>query len=372
MNRDALVKLFCELVQIDSLSKHEAALASVIKDKLASLGLDTTDDGAGPRIGGDCGNLICRIPATADGFPVIMLNTHLDTVGDDTGIQPVVENDEIHSAADTILGADAKAGIVIILSALQALDDQELPHGELVVVFTVAEEPGLVGAQHLDYEMLQPLPQMAYVLDGGVTAGRMVTQAPYADKISFEVRGKAAHAGVEPEKGINAIQVAAQAISEMTLGRLDEESTANIGTIRSGSATNIVPEVTTFEGAARSHQEDKLIRQTRHMCQKVEEAAAQFGAQANITTDRSYNGFALGPDEEVVQRGIAAAEQVGLKPNLHKGGGGSDANIFNEHGIPSVIIATGAHKPHTPDELLHIPSMLQCCEWLLAIITLQQ
>ncbi len=372
MNREALVSLFCELVQIDSLSKHEAAFASVIKDKLAGLGLNTTDDGAGPRIGGDCGNLICRIPATADGFPVIMLNTHIDTVGDDTGIQPVVKNDEIHSAGDTILGADAKAGIVILLSALQALDDQELPHGELVVVFTVAEEIGLVGAQHLDYEMLQPLPQMAYVLDGGVTAGRMTTQAPYADKISFEVRGKAAHAGVEPEKGINSIQIAAGAISEMKLGRLDEESTANIGTIQGGSATNIVPEVTTFEGEARSHQEEKLARQTRHMCQKVEEAAGQAGAQANITTERSYHGFALGADDAVVQRGIAAARQVGLEPNLHKGGGGSDANIFNEHGIPSVIIATGAHKPHTPEELLCIPSMLQCCEWLLAILTLQQ
>jgi len=372
MNRDALVNLFSELVQIDSLSKHEAAFASVIKDKLASLGLDITDDGAGPRIGGDCGNLIGRVPATADGFPVIMLNTHLDTVGSDIGIKPVVEDDEIHSAGDTILGADAKAGIVIILSALQALDDQELPHGELVVVFTVAEEPGLLGAQHLDYEMLQPLPQMAYVLDGGVTPGQITTQAPYADKIRFEVRGKAAHAGVEPETGINAIKIAAQAISEMKLGRLDEESTANIGTIRGGSATNIVPEVITFEGEARSHREEKLARQTRHMCQKVEEAATQSGAQANITTERSYNGFALDADDAVVQRGIAAAEQVGLKPNLHKGGGGSDANIFNEHGIPSVIIATGAHKPHTPDELLRIPSMLQCFEWMLAIITLQQ
>jgi len=372
MNRDALVDLFCELVQIDSLSKHEAAFANVIRSKLASLGLDTTDDGAGQRIGGDCGNLICRVPATADDFPVIMLNTHLDTVGDDTGIQPIVEGDEIHSAGDTILGADAKAGIVIILSALQALDEQKLPHGELVVVFTVAEEPGLVGAQHLDYEMLQPLPQMAYVLDGGVTPGEMTTQAPYADKISFEVRGKAAHAGVEPEVGINAIKVAAQAISEMKLGRLDDESTANIGTIQGGSATNIVPEVTTFKGEARSHQEEKLSRQTRHMCQEVEEAAAEAGAEAKITTERSYNGFALGPDEEVVRRGIAAAQQAGLQPNLHKGGGGSDANIFNEHGIPTVIIATGAHNPHTPDELLRIPSMVKCCEWLLAIITLQQ
>jgi len=372
MNRDALVSLFCELVQIDSLSKHEAAFANVIKDKLASLGLNTTDDGAGSRIDGDCGNLICRVPATAEGFPVIMLNTHLDTVGEDTGIEPVVEEDEIHSAGNTILGADAKAGIVIILSTLQVLDDQELPHGELVIVFTVAEEPGLVGAQHLDYEMLQPLPQIAYVLDGGVTPGEITTQAPYADKISFEVQGKAAHAGVEPEKGINAIHVAARAVSQMKLGRLDEESTANIGTIQGGSATSIVPEVITFEGEARSHQEEKLTRQIQHMRQKVEEAAAKAGAEAKITTERSYNGFTLCPDDEVVQRGIAAAQKVGLQPSLHKGGGGSDANIFNEHGIPSVIVATGAHKPHTSEELLRIPSMLKCFEWLLAILTLQQ
>ncbi len=112
MSRDTLVSLFCELVQIDSLSKHEAAFASVIKDKLASVGLGVTDDGAGQRLGGDCGNLICKVPATADGFPVIMLNTHIDTVGEDTGIQPIVENDEIHSTGNTILGADAKAGIV--------------------------------------------------------------------------------------------------------------------------------------------------------------------------------------------------------------------------------------------------------------------
>ncbi len=371
MDCDALVNLFCELVQIDSLSQHEAALANFVKDKLSPLGLNLSDDGAGSRIGGDCGNLIGRIPATAPGFPVIMLNTHLDTVGDDTGIQPVIEGEEIRSGGDTILGADAKAGITLILSALQVLNDKRLPHGEIVVVFTVAEEIGLVGAKQLDYQMLAPLPQMAYVLDGGITPGEMTTQAPYADKLNFQIQGKAAHAGVEPEKGINAIQVAAQAIAAMKLGRLDDESTANIGTIQGGSATNIVPEVVTFTGEARSHQQEKLIRQSRHMCQKVEEAASQAGAKAIITTEHSYNGFALGPDDAVVQRGLAAAEQAGLKPSLHKGGGGSDANIFNEHGIPSVIISTGAHNPHTSEELLHIPSMMHCFKWLLAILTLQ-
>ncbi len=369
MDREALVSEFCDLVRIDSLSRHEAVFAQVIAGKLGELGLATCDDGAGPRLDGDCGNLICRVPATAEGFPVIMLNTHLDTVGDYTGIEPVVEGDEIHSAGDTILGADAKAGVTIILAALRMLHQKKLPHGDLVVVFTVAEEPGLVGAQHLDYEMLQPRPEMAYVLDGGITPGEITTHAPYADKIDFAIRGRAAHAGVEPEKGINSIFIAAEAISRMKLGRLDEESTANIGTIQGGAAVNIVPEVTTFRGEARSHQEPKLTQQSEHMCQMVAEVAARHGATANIDQKRSYNGFALGPDDPVVVRGMAAAQEVGLEPTLHKGGGGSDANIFNERGIPSVIIATGAHKPHTTDEILHIPSMVKCLEWLVAIAT---
>ena len=158
----------------------------------------------------------------------------------------------------------------------------------------------------------------------------------------------------------------------MKLGRLDEESTANVGTIQGGTAVNIVPELTRFRGEARSHQEHKLIQQSSHMRQMVEEAAAQHGATVNMDQERSYNGFALGSDDRVVAHGMAAARQVGLEPELHKGGGGSDANIFNERGIPSVIISTGAHKPHTTEELLHIPSMVKCCEWLLAIVTLQQ
>ncbi len=369
MNRDALVSEFCDLVRIDSLSRHEAAFAQVITEKLGELGLATRDDGAEARLGGDCGNLISRLPATAEGQPVMMLNTHLDTGGDYTGSEPVVEGDEVRSAGETILGADAKAGLTLILAALRRLHDEKLPHGELVVVFTVAEEIGLFGAQHLDYQMLVPLPEMAYVLDGGITPVQIKTQAPFADKIDFEIRGRAAHAGVEPEKGINSISIAAEAISRMKLGRLDDESTANIGTIQGGAAVNIVPEVTTFRGEARSHQEDKLLQQTSHMCRIVEEAAARHSATAKIDQERTYNGFALGPDDPVVARGMAAAQQVGLEPKLHKGGGGSDANIFNEHGIPSVIIATGAHRPHTTEEILHIPSMVKCLEWLMAIVT---
>ncbi len=371
MDRDVLVTEFCELVQIDSLARREAAFAEVIVAKMAEMGLEVQHDGAGARIDGDCDNLIFRVPAQADGFPVVMLNSHLDTVGDYTGIRPVVEGDEVHSAGDTIVAADAKAGVLMILAALGRLGAENLPHGELLVVFTVAEEIGLVGSRHLDYNVLEPWPDMAYVLDGGVTPGEMTTQAPYADEIHFEIRGQAAHAGVEPEKGINSIQIAAQAIAQMKLGRLDEESTANIGTIQGGAAVNIVPEMTQFRGEARSHQEEKLVVQSRHMCEMVEEAAVKHGATAKIEQERTYNGFALSPDEPVVQRGIAAAEQVGLKPRLHKGGGGSDANLFNEHGIPSVIVSTGAHKIHTTDEILSIPSMLRSLDWLMAILTVK-
>ncbi len=369
MEQDSIIQEFCELVRIDSPSRHEREFAEVMRIKLSEIGIELDGDGAGQRLGGDCDNLIGRLAATAEGFPTIMVNAHLDTVGPSAGIEPVIEEDTVRSTGDTILGADCKAGLVIILASLRKLQQEQLPHGELVIVFTVAEEPGLIGAKHLDYSLLLSLPDMAYVLDGGHQPGKLTTAAPYADEIDCVIRGKAAHAGVEPEKGINAIQVASRAISQMRLGRLDGETTANVGTIRGGMARNIVPEVVEFTAEARSHDEEKLHEQTRHMCAVIQREATEYGAAAEIEQRRTYNGFHLGPEEPVVARAVSAAERVGLEPVLHKGGGGSDANIFNEHGIPSVIMATGAGQPHTTEEYLHIPSLMQCLDWLIGVLT---
>ena len=364
-----IVQKFCEFVRIDSPAKYEGDFAEAVRRELAELGIEASYDGAGARLGGECDNLIGRLPANNEGSPSLLLNAHLDTVGPSAGIEPVIEDDTIRSAGETILGADCKAGVAIILAALQRLQEQGAPHGEIAIVFTVAEEIGLHGARHLDYRALEPLPDMAYVLDGGHQPGKLTTAAPYADEIACTIRGRAAHAGVEPEKGINAIQVASRALAQMRLGRLDEETTANVGTIQGGVAHNIVPAVVEFVAEARSHDEEKLREQTQHMCEVTRQAAAAHAARAEIRQSRTYNGFALGPDDPVVARAVQAARQVGLEPVLGKGGGGSDANIFNEYGIPSVIVATGAGSPHTLEESLHVPSLLRCLDWVTAMLT---
>ncbi len=369
MAQDTIVQEFCEMVRLDSPPRREGAFAEIIRQKLAELGIEAQYDGAGVRLGGDCDNLIARLAASAEGFPVVMLNAHLDTVGPSAGIEPVVEEDIVRSRGETVLGADCKAGIVIILEALRRLQQHGLAHGELVLVFTVAEEVGLLGARHLDYDALEPLPAMGYVLDGGHQPGKLTTAAPYADEIDCTIRGRAAHAGVEPEKGISAIQAASRAISQMRLGRIDGETTANVGTIDGGQARNIVPETAKIEAEARSHDEEKLREQTAHMTDILQREAVEYGATAQMRQARTYNGFHLDPEEPVVARAGAAARQVDLESVLHKGEGGSDANIFNEHGIPSAVLATGAGQPHTLEEYLHIPSLLQCLQWLLAIVT---
>jgi len=357
---------FVELAQIDSLSKHESAMAEAVMAKLRALGLGASTDGAGEALGGDVGNVISHVPATADGLPCLMLNAHLDTVKPGTGIEPVVEGDRIRSAGDTIVAADDKCGVAVMMEALRSVIEEGLPHGGLDLVFTVAEEIGLHGAKHLDYSRLTA--QMAYVLDGGEEAGCITRAAPYANSVNFTVRGKAAHAGVCPERGVSAIQVAARGVACMTLGRIDEETTANVGVIEGGEASNIVAARCFLDGEARSHDEAKLRAQTDHMVRCMREAAEGTGAQVEIDLQRSYNGFRLEAEDPVVALALAAAANLGVEPRLHIGGGGSDANVFNERGIPAVILATGAAEVHTSNEHASIPTMLHCARWLVEIV----
>lgn len=366
---DPLLELFLDLVSVPSPSGREAAVAARVATYLRDLGLTPFSDGAFDTASGACGNLFAFLPATAPGYPVLLLNAHLDTVVHDEPIQYLVEEDQVCSGGPTILGADDKSGVALILLALRRLLEQNLPHGDLWVVFTVQEEIGLCGAQALDYSLLQPWPELGFVLDGGRTPGEMTIAAPSAVALDVRITGRAAHAGVHPEQGLSAIAVAAQAISAMRLGRLDEETTANVGTISGGSARNIVPEVCVLQAEARSHREEKLAAQVAHMEEQFEAAAQAAGAQLALEVSRSYTAFALAADSAPVLRGSAAARAVGLEPATKIGGGGSDANVFNERGIPSLMLPTGAADPHTPEERLLLPAAHQCLEWLVAIIT---
>ena len=296
-----------------------------------------------------------------------MLNAHLDTVGPGHSICPECQGDDICAAGETILGADDKAGVALILAALREIIGSGAPHGELQVVFTIAEEIGLYGARHLDYALISP--DYGLVFDGGREIGALTVAAPSAQKMTWRVRGRTAHAGVCPEKGLNAVQIAATAIAGMKLGRLDEESTANIGHISGGAARNIVPDLCEVWGEARSHSEAKLAAQVSHMQRCFGDAvAAHPGATLEQEIQSSYHRFRLGEDEPVVRLAARAAEKLGLPVKYETGGGGSDANIFNEKGIPSVICATGARDPHTLGESVSVSGMAKAAEWLVEMV----
>ncbi len=361
----AMIDEFCELVCIDSPSQQEAEVNAFISERLGAMGLAPRDDGAGERIGGNAGNIIAHVPGTA-GAPTVLLNAHTDTVQPGCGIKPQIDGTVIRSDGTTVLGGDDKSGVAILLATLRELLTEDLPRPPLDVVFTVYEEGGLHGAKNLDYDDISA--QMGYVLDGGRTMGVITNAAPSACGLRWQVKGRAAHAGVCPELGVNSIQAAAEAIAAIPMGRLDFETTANIGLIEGGAATNIVPELTTVRGEARSHDEDKLNAQVDRMTRAFEEAATKHGAEVEAEVWRSYTRFRIAEDEPVLSYAWRAAEALGYEPKTETGGGGSDANVFNEHGIPSIIIATGPAEVHTVNESVDAERMVESAKWLVQIL----
>jgi tripeptide aminopeptidase len=362
INQDRLVSTFLELVQIDSPSGQEDEIARHLVAVLKSLDLLVVRDATG--------NVIGRLAGEG---PPILLSAHMDTVEPGRGVKPIIEGGIITSDGTTILGGDDKSGIAVILEVLRVLVEQSLPPTKLAppleVALTVSEERGLKGAKGLDLTRLRA--REGIVLDSGGEIGTIVVSAPSQDKIRAVVHGKAAHAGAEPEKGINAIVVAAEAIAAMPLGRIDEETTANIGRIQGGTATNIIPDRAEMEGEARSHDERKLEAQVQAMTEALEEAARRHGATVDIDVQRSYSTFRLSEEDGIVRRAVAAAKALGLTPALGPSGGGSDANVFNVAGIAAINISTGMDKVHTTEEQIAAADMVKCAEFLLAILRLQ-
>jgi tripeptide aminopeptidase len=358
INQDRLVSTFLELVQIDSPSGQEEEIARHLTADLRSLGLTVEHD--------TMGNVIARL--AGEGQP-ILLSAHIDTVEPGLGVKPVIASGVITSDGTTILGSDDKSGVAVLLEVLQVLVEQRLPHPPLEVALTVSEEIGLIGAKGLDLTRLRA--KEGIVLDHGGEIGTIVVSAPSQDKLRAVVHGKAAHAGAEPEKGINAIVVAAEAIAAMPLGRIDEETTANIGRIQGGTATNIVPDRVEMAGEARSHDERKLEAQVRAMTEALEEAARRHRATVGIDVERSYSTFQLSEEDSIVQKAVAAAKALGLTPALVPSGGGSDANIFNAAGIVTINISTGMDQVHTTEERVAVADMVKSAEFLLAILGLE-
>ncbi len=365
VNRDRLVNEFIELVSIDSLTRKERRMADCLSAKLKEMGHEVYEDNAGEAIGGDAGNLIITVRGTRN-VPAVLFSSHMDTVEPGIGKKPVIDGGYIRSDGTTILGGDDVSGIVCIMEALRALKENGLEHGDIQVVFTIAEEGGLYGSKNLDYSRIYA--KYGFIMDSNGPIGTVAVKAPAQDKIFVAVEGKASHAGVSPEKGISAIQVAAAAISRMKLGRVDFETTANIGSINGGRETNIICDRVEIKAEARSRELSKLEAQTSHMRECFEQAAAEFGAKADFKADRLYPSFSIPGDAPIMAILEKAAGDIGVELQPEETGGGSDTNIFNGKGVVAVDISTGMEKVHSTEECISIDNMVKAAEFVLSII----
>lgn len=365
VNEKRLLDEFIELVKIDSETKDEGAIAPILKEKFKQLGLSVIEDDAAEKTGHGAGNLICTLEGTKDATP-IYFTSHMDTVVPGKGVNPSIEDGYVVTDGTTVLGADDKAGIAAMLEAIRQLKEKEIEHGTIQFVITVGEESGLIGAKALDPKHLKA--KFGYALDSDGPVGDMIVAAPTQAKIKAIIRGKTAHAGIAPEKGVSAITVAAKAIAQMPLGRIDEETTANIGRFEGGTQTNIVCDYVEILAEARSLVPEKLDQQVEKMKAIFEATAKSHGAKAEVAIDIMYPSYQLNETDEVVQIAKRALTSIGRTPRFLKSGGGSDANIFAGYGIPTVNLAVGYEEIHTTNERMPIKELVKLTEAVIAII----
>lgn len=357
-----------ELVQIDSETKFEKKIASVLKEKFSALGLEVLEDNAKEKSSHEANNLICNLRGNVKGGDTLFFTSHMDTVTPGIGIKPAVKDGYIVSNGTTILGADDKAGIAVLLEVIRQLQEQDIKHGDIQFVITVGEESGLAGAKVLDTTLLQAT--YGYALDSDGPVGNIVIEAPYQAKLYTKVYGKSAHAGIAPEKGVSAITVAAKAIAAMKLGRIDDETTANIGYFKGGkeTQTNVVCDYVEIVAEARSLKKDKLEAITGNMKETFSNVSEKHGGSAETEIEVMYPGFNLSASHPAVAIAKKSAEELGLPFATLKSGGGSDANIFNGHGIPTANLSVGYEHIHTTKERIHTDHLLNLTNYVLHII----
>ena len=366
VNKKRLIESFMELVKVDSVSKKEKEVADFLVKKLKDLGLEVIVDRAGEKAKSNSGNIIARLRGNIKKATPIMFSAHMDTVVPGKNIKPICDGEKIVSSGKTILGADDKAAIAALLEALHIIKENNIPCGDIEIVFSICEEIGLKGAKNLDISSLNA--KLGFVLDAGGQVGEIINAAPSQNSLEIIIYGKSAHAGANPEEGINAIQVTGFALSRMKLGRIDEETTANIGIISGGRATNIVPDKVTLKGEVRSRSEEKLEKYTEQLKKITKDTAQEFKAKAEVKINKEYYCYNLSSDDQVVKIAMKAAKDMGLQPELCPSGGGSDTNVFNKKGFPAVDLGIGMEKVHTVDEYILVKNLKNTVEYVLSII----
>jgi len=364
INKERLLNTFMDYVRIDSESRNEAVMAERVMKDLRELGCAVCTDDTMDKTGSNVGNVFATLPGNAPGEP-IMLCAHLDTVVPGVGVEPVVEDGIVRSKGNTVLGADDKSGVAAIMEGLRALVEQNLPHPTVEVVFTVCEEIGLYGSKYMDYSRLTA--KKAAVLDAG-DPGSIVTSGPGQYKLEAAVVGRKAHAGVAPELGVSAIQVLAEAIANMKQLRIDEETTANIGSFHAEYPTNIVAERAVMTAECRSRNAAKLEAQAEHMEACLRAACDKYGATLELERTKAYDSYCHDESDPFVQEMAEAMRRAGVNPLLRPGGGGSDVNNMCQHGIVALMVGTGMDKVHTTDEQIAVADLVNTANMVLELI----
>jgi len=374
INQERLASLFTTLCEIDSPSKQEGRVAAYLKSVFAEMGAAVSEDESAKQTGSDCGNLFVRFPDGGLDKEPVFFNCHMDTVLPAVGVKVKRVGEVFTSAGDTVLGSDDKAGIAALIEVMRTLQEKNIPYGPVEYIFTTCEEVGLMGAKVLNPSSIKA--KIGYALDSS-GINRVVVGAPAANRITAEIKGVAAHAGLSPEKGISAIHLAARAIARLKLGRLDRESTANIGLIEGGTATNIIPESVVVHGEVRSHTLSKLGEHIQNIQDVFQDEVDNWRDPESIVDGKpsldfkiieDYPVMKLDKNSAVIKRVAEAASALDAQLDYVVAGGGSDANIFNSFGIQCAILSTGMDKVHSTQETIKLSDMTLTAELVMAIL----
>lgn len=365
INRERILREFLELCSIPCLSREERQVADFLQGRLQEIGLTVTEDKAGEAVGGNAGNILTLLPGNDASLPRIMLTAHMDCVGPCDGVKPQLVNGIIKSDGTTILGGDDKSGVAAIMEVLRVIKEKNLPHNDIQVIFSICEEIGDMGAKQITAEMVKA--DCAYVLDSDGSPGSIINSAPGQYLVKAKIHGRTAHAGVCPEKGANAIRAAAEIITKLPQGRLDSETTCNVGLISGGTASNIVPDYAEFECDLRSIDPDKLEQLKDTFVAAISHGTAMEGISTEAEAEKPFVSFTVPEQQTCLQRALRAAGKLGLPVVIEKTGGGSDANHYNAIGIPTVVLGTGMSNFHTCEEFIKEKDLYDLAEWVLEI-----
>jgi tripeptide aminopeptidase len=361
MDQKRLIDLFLEVAKINALSGNEKPLADFIKSFLSKYNYKVEEDDAAQFTSSNTGNVICRVGNGGD----FILTAHLDTARPTEYLKPIIKEDRIVSSGDTVLGVDNRAGVSVLLYTLERIAKEKIPVKDFTIAFTTCEETTLFGSKNLG---VNGSIKKGFVFDSGYRPGNFIYSACGAIGFRIKIIGKASHSGISPEKGINSMQAAAKAISRLPLGRIDEETTMNIGTLKSGSAVNVIPELTELEGEVRSFNLKKAENYFEQLVTIFNEETEKIGAKIEIDYYWDFLPYTIPETSPVFQETVRAIKNVGLEPIPKISLGGSDANSLNGRGIESVNLGIGAQNPHSNEEFIFIEDLIKSAEIALELV----